>query len=164
MALAALISFEKMWRAPAVAIAVVTKSSCATNHIGRTDGRPFPLPSTVGLPLLSRCHSRTCDNLRKPATGCDFDHLDLIALLRCTNRLPEWGTRADRSTTPWTRDERFWRMSAGELRSEEMPAERGANSEEPAQANDLATASIRTLVRARLIIGKSVATYACVSP
>src|SRR5712691_11447970 len=140
MALAALISFEKMLTAPAVNIAAVTKSSRTTNHIGRTDGRPFPLPSTVGLPLLSRCHSQTCDNLRKPATKCDFDHRDLISLLRCTNRLPKWGTRADRSTTPWARDERFWRMSVGERRSDEMPAEREANSEELAQANDFATA------------------------
>src|SRR6266700_2506511 len=163
MALAALISFEKMSRAPSVATAALTKSSRATNHIGRTDGRPFPLPSTVGLPLLSRCHSQTCDNLRKPTTKCDFDHRDLISLLWCTNRLPEWGTTADRSTTPWARDERFWRMSAGELRSDEMPAERCVNSEELAQANDLTTAPICTLVRAPLILGASVATYACVS-
>src|SRR6267154_5703351 len=107
--------------APAVAIDKVTKSYRATNHIGRTDGRPFPLPSTVGLPLLSRCHSQTCDNFRKPATECDFDHRDLISPVRCTNRLPEWGTRADRSTTPLARDERFWRTVAGELRSDEMP-------------------------------------------
>ena len=45
----------------------------------------------------------------------------------------------------------------------EMPADRAANSEELAQANDLATALVCTLVRARLIIGASVATYACVS-
>jgi len=64
---------------------------------------------------------------------------------------------------PWARDERFWRMSTGELRSDEMLVERGANSEEPAQASDLATAPIRTLVLAGLIIGASVATYACVS-
>src|SRR5580704_12476276 len=125
--------------------------SHSPSHISATDVGAFPLPSTVGLPLLSRCHSRTCDNLRKPATGCDFDHRDLISLLRCTNRLPEWGTRTDRSTTPWARNERFWRMSAGELRSDEMPAERGANSEGLAQANDLVTAPTCTLVRARLI-------------
>jgi hypothetical protein len=39
----------------------------------------------------------------------------------------------------------------------------GANSEELAQANDFATAPSCTLVRARVIIGASVATYACVS-
>jgi hypothetical protein len=39
-----------------------------------------------------------------------------------------------------------------------MPAERGANSEELAQANDLRTAPTCTLVRARLIVGASVAT------
>ena len=79
------------------------------------------------------------------------------------NRLPEWGTSADRSTTPWARDERFWDTAAGALRSDEMPVERVANSEELAQATDLATARICTLVRARLIIGASDATYACVS-
>src|ERR1700716_2519097 len=100
MALAALISFEKMWRAPAVNIAAVTKSSRTTNHIGRTDGRPFPLPSTVDLPLLSHYHSQTCDHFRKPATECDFDHRDLISPERWTNTLPAWGTSADRSTTP----------------------------------------------------------------
>src|SRR3984893_6851357 len=109
----------------------------------------------VGLPLLSPHLSRTRDKLRKPATECDFNHRDLISPAGCTNRLLEWGTRADRSTTTWARDERFWRMSAGELRSDEMPAERGANSEEPAQANDFATAPICTLVRARLTIGAS---------
>jgi hypothetical protein len=39
-----------------------------------------------------------------------------------------------------------------------MPAVRVANSEALAQANDLATAPICTLARARLIIGASVAT------
>jgi hypothetical protein len=146
-----------------VNIAGMTKSSRTTNHIGRTDGRPIPLPSTVGLSLLSRCPPRICDNFRKPATKCDFDHRDLISLVRCTNRLREWGTRADRPTTPWARDERFWRMSVGELPSDEMPTVRVANSEELAQANDLVTSPICTLVRAPLILGASVATYACVS-
>src|SRR5713226_9833577 len=53
-----------MWRAPAVKVAGVTKSSRATNHIGRTDGRPFPLPSTVGHPLLSRCNPRVFVSVR----------------------------------------------------------------------------------------------------
>ena len=44
-----------------------------------------------------------------------------------------------------------------------MPALRAANNEELAQANDLTTAPVGTLIRARLIIGASVATYACVS-
>jgi len=54
-------------------------------------------------------------------------------------------------------------MTARELPSAEMPALRVANSEELARANDLVTSPICTLVRARLIIGASVATYACVS-
>jgi hypothetical protein len=44
-----------------------------------------------------------------------------------------------------------------------MPAVRAVNNEELARANDLVTSPICTLVRARLIIGASVATYACVS-
>jgi hypothetical protein len=35
---------------------------------------------------------------------------------------------------PWARDERFWRMSAGELPSDEMPAVCVANSDELARA------------------------------
>ena len=64
---------------------------------------------------------------------------------------------------PWARDERFWRFSAEELPSDEMPAVRAANTEGLAQANDLVPAPTCTLVRARLIFGASVATYACVS-
>ena len=37
----------------------------------------------------------------------DFDHGDLIRLLRRTNRLPDCGTRADRSTAVLTPDVRF---------------------------------------------------------
>jgi hypothetical protein len=80
--------------------------------ISATDGGAFISPSKVGPPLLSRCHPRTCDNLRNPATKCDFDHRDLVSPVRCTNRLPDCGTSADRSTMPWARDVRFWRMSA----------------------------------------------------
>ena len=64
-------------------------TSTPTTTISATGGRAFLLPSTVDLPLLSRWHSQTCDNFRKPATECDFDHRDLISLLWCTNRLPE---------------------------------------------------------------------------
>jgi hypothetical protein len=53
-------------------------------------------------------------------------------------------------------------MSAEELPTDEMPGERGANSEELSQAKDFAIALGCTLVCARLIIGASVATYACV--
>jgi hypothetical protein len=45
----------------------------------------------------------------------DLDHCDLIPLVRRTNRLPDCGTRADKSTTAWVRGERFWRMSADDF-------------------------------------------------
>ena len=55
-----------------MAIAAVTKSSRATNHIGRTDGRPFPLPSTVGLPLLSRYHCKRPNLARLSESAVSF--------------------------------------------------------------------------------------------
>jgi hypothetical protein len=39
-----------------------------------------------------------------PAPLCDPT---LISLVRRTNRLPEWGTSAERSTMPWARDVGF---------------------------------------------------------
>jgi hypothetical protein len=54
-------------------------------------------------------------------------------------------------------------MSARELPSGEVPALCVVNNEELAQGNDLVTSPIYALVCARLIIGASVATYACVS-
>jgi hypothetical protein len=50
--------------------------------ISATDVGAFISPSTVGLRLLSRCHPRTRDNYRKPATECDFDHRDLFSPVR----------------------------------------------------------------------------------
>src|SRR6516164_988320 len=56
--------------------------------------------------LISPCsllpHIKTCDRPQRGATKRDLDHGDLICLLRRTNRLPDCGTRADRSTTTWT--------------------------------------------------------------
>ena len=60
-------------------IAAVTKSSRATNHIGRTDGRPFPLPSVADISLPHLPHIRTCDIPRKTTMKCDLDHRDLIS-------------------------------------------------------------------------------------
>jgi hypothetical protein len=140
-----------------VNIAGVTKSSRATNHIGRTDGRPFPLPSVAEISLPQLPHIKTCDTPRRSAMKRDLDHCDLIPLVRRTNRLPDCGTRADKSTTAWMRRERFWRMSTDDFASGVARAMRVANSDE-LTANDLPTAATRTLVRALSIIGASVAT------
>jgi hypothetical protein len=48
MACEALIAHEKSRKATARTIARMTKIARPTNHIGRIDGRPFPLPSPVG--------------------------------------------------------------------------------------------------------------------
>jgi hypothetical protein len=45
---------------------------------------------------------------------------------------------ADRSTMPWR-----WRKAAVERPSAEMPADRAANSEDSAQANDFASAHLQ---------------------
>ena len=55
---------------------------------------PTPLP-----------HIRACDVPRQTAMKCDLDHCDRISLARRTNRLPDCGTRADRSTTVRTLSE-----------------------------------------------------------
>ena len=88
-------------------IAAVTKSSRATNHIGRTDGRPFPLPSVADISLPRLPHIRTCDIPRQTTTRRDLDHCDLSPRASRTNRLFDCGARADKSTTAWVRDERF---------------------------------------------------------
>src|SRR6516225_11348236 len=52
-------------------------------------------------PCILPLHIKTRDRPRQGAMKRDLDHGDLICLLRRTNRLPDCGTRADRSTTAW---------------------------------------------------------------
>jgi hypothetical protein len=65
--------------------------------------------------LISPCfllpHIKTCERMRRGAVTRDFDHGDLICLLRRTNRLPGCGTWADKSTTTWTPGEGLRRLS-----------------------------------------------------
>jgi hypothetical protein len=163
MALAALISFEKMWRAPAVNVAGVTQSSRATNHIGRTDGRPFPLPSVARVALLLLSHIRMCDVARQTAMKCDLVHCDRISLARCTNRVPDCGTRADRSTTVRTLGEcSGCKPCVGGRPSAGLLLARAENNGESAQLNDLVMPTVFPCAPLPSIIRASVATYACV--
>jgi len=75
MALAALISFEKMRTAPAVNIAAMTKSSRTTNHIGRTDGRPFPLPSLARIVTVRILHDFLRVNYRHIGFSAALENL-----------------------------------------------------------------------------------------
>jgi hypothetical protein len=65
--------------------------------------------------LISPCsllpHTKTCSRPQRGAVTRDFDHGDLICLLRRTNRLPGCGTWADKSTTTWTPGEGLRRLS-----------------------------------------------------
>jgi hypothetical protein len=88
----------------------------------------------------------------------DLNHCNLIPRARRTNRLLDCGTRADKSTTAWPRDERFQRISVRDLPSDTMLAVWAANSGELAEANVLATTAICAFAGVFLIIGASVAT------
>ena len=78
-----------------------------TNHMPATDVGAFILQSVAAISLPQLPHIKTCDTPRRSAMTRDLDHCDLIPLARRTNRLPDCGTRADKSTVLWVRDERF---------------------------------------------------------
>jgi hypothetical protein len=59
--------------------AAVTKSPRTTNHIGRTDGRPFPLQSEAGIFLPPRPHIETDDVPRQIAIKRALDHCELLS-------------------------------------------------------------------------------------
>src|SRR6266567_2341764 len=107
MALAALISFEKLSKAPAWCIAGMTKFSRATNHIGRTDGRPFPLPSAVDFPVPPPDHFPTCQNFRRPARKRDFNHRNRSSFDRRTNKPSACGVITDGVASVCTSDDDF---------------------------------------------------------
>ena len=70
----------------------------AINHMRRTEGGAFPLPSEADISLLLLPHIRGCDILRQAAMKHHLDHCDLIPRARPTNRLLDCGIRADRSS------------------------------------------------------------------
>ena len=77
---------------------VASQNLNAINHMRRTEGGAFPLPSVADISLLLLPHIRGCDILRQAAMKHDLDHCDLIPRARPTNRLLDCGIRADRSS------------------------------------------------------------------
>src|SRR5882724_106436 len=84
-----------------------SQNSNPTNHMRSTDVGAFISPSVARISPLPLYPIRTCDDQRQTAIKHDLDHCDRISLARRTNKLPDCGTRADRSTMAWARDERF---------------------------------------------------------
>ena len=111
-----------------------------------TDVGAFISQSAADIPLPPLPRIKTCDAPRQAATKRDFAHGDPIPRVKRTNRLPDCGTRADRSTMACVREEPLAPMPTADRPSCGMPALRVANSEEFAQTNDLGTASGPTLV------------------
>ena len=146
MALRALISLVVSSDAPVRCFYATPRKRSPTNHMRPTDVGAFISQSAADIPLPPLPCIKTCDAPRQAATKRDFAHGDLIPRVRRTNRLPDCGTSADRSTMACVREERLAPMSTADRPSCGMPALRVANSEEFAQANDLATASGPTLV------------------
>ena len=124
-----------------------------TNHMRPTDVGAFISQSAADISLPPLPRIKTCDAPRQAATKRDFAHGDLISRERRTNRLPECGTSADRSTRPW-REERLSPMATADRPSCGAPALRVTNSEEFAQANDLPT-------RAKLHFGRRTVDHGC---
>ena len=147
-------------------IVVGSRNSNPTNQMRTTAVGAFILQSAAEISPPPLAHVKACDNPRRNATKHDLAHGDLVPLARRTNRLLDCGTRADRSTMTWVRDDRLLDNPAGDLPSAVMPAlpsavmpaARVGNNEALAQANDLATALGCTSAGAWVIIGASVAT------
>ena len=95
---------------------------------------------------------------RQIAMKHDPDHCDPASLARCINKLPDCGTRADRSTAGRTVDGRSGRAPDNGRSSEERLSERTTNSGDRADVSDSATATIFPLTLLPPIIGASIAT------
>jgi hypothetical protein len=129
-----------------------------TNHMRATDVGAFILPSVARISPHPPHPIRTCDDQLKTAMKHDLDHCDRASLAWCTNRLPDCGTRADRSITGRTFDGWSGRTAGDGPSSEELLAERTTNSGERANVSAAATATIFPLACLPPIIGASIAT------
>ncbi len=129
-----------------------------TNHMRPTAVGAFISPSVARISPLPLPHVRTRDNPRQSAMKRDRNHCDRISLARCTNRLPDCGTRADRSTTERTLGGRSGRIPGDGRSSEELLAVRTTNSRERTKVSDFETATIFRPICSPPIVGASVAT------
>src|ERR1700761_4010739 len=126
-----------------------------TNHMPQTKVGAFILPSVAGIAPLPLHPIRTRSDQRQNAMEHSLDHCDRASLAWCTNKLPDCGTRADRSRTGRPLDGRSGRTPGDRRLSEELRAERTANSGERANMSDSATATLLPLTRLPPIIGAS---------
>src|SRR5258708_17973761 len=124
-----------------------------TNHMRPTAVGAFILPSVARISPHPPHPIRTCDDQRQTAMKHDLDHCDRASLAWCTNRLPDCGTRADRSITGRTFDGRSGHTLGDGRSSEELLAERTTNSGERANASETATATTFPLTCLPPIIG-----------
>src|ERR1700686_660603 len=126
------------------------------------DGGAFILPSVARISPHPLHPIRTCDDHRQTAMKHDLDHCDRASPAWYTNKLPDCGTRADRSITGRTFDGRTGRTPGDGRSSEELItpvlAERTTNSGERANVSEPATATIFPLTCLPPIIGASIAT------
>src|ERR1700694_4611424 len=114
------------------------KMTNPTNHMRTTDVGAFPLPSVARISLLPLRHIRTCDDPRQTAMRYDLDHCDRTSLTRCTNRLPDCGTSADRSTTVRTFDRRSGRTPGDVRGTVELSAVGATNNGARAKVSNFA--------------------------
>ena len=129
-----------------------------TNHMRPTAVGAFILPSVAGISPHPPHSIRTRNDQRQIAMRHDLDHCDLASLTWCTNKLPDCGTRADRSTTGRTFDDRSGRTPGDGRSSEELFAERAMKSCERTDVGESAAAAIFLLTCLPPIIGASIAT------
>src|SRR5260370_39859750 len=134
-----------------------------TNHMRTTAVGAFISPSVARISPLRLPHVRTLDNPRQSAMKRDRNHCDRISLARCTNRLPDCGTRADRSTTARTLDGRSGRTPCDVRSTVELLPMRRANNGERAKVDDFATTMSFPPDCSLSIVGASLATYPWVS-
>ena len=158
MALDALNSLNFAMCTPAGSPAPMPKTLNPTNHMPQTKVGAFILPSVAGISLHPPHPIRTRNDRRQIAMKHDLDHCDRASLAWSTNKLPDCGMRADRSTTGRPFDGRSGRAPSDWRLSEELLAERTTNSGERADVSEPAAATIFPLTCLPPIIGASIAT------
>jgi hypothetical protein len=163
MALDALYSLNFAMAAPAGTPVQTPKTLNPTNHMPQTKVGAFILPSLARISLLPLHPIRTCDDQRQTAMKYDLDHFDRALLAKCTNRLLDCGTSADRSTTARPLGRRSSRTSGDGRWTLKLLAARTTNSGEPAKLDDFSEAVIFPPGCLPSTDGASFATYSWVS-
>jgi hypothetical protein len=158
MALDVLNSLNFAKQAPAGMPAGMYKNPNPTNHMPRATGGAFILPSVADTSPRPPHLIRTRNDKRQIAKKYGLDHCDRAFPAWCTNKLPDCGTRADRSMRGRTLDGRLGPALDDGRSSENRLAERATNSGERANAGGSATAMTFPVACLPPIMGASIAT------